>query len=64
MNMRHYPSLSISKKRNNIFLTIDIVCRIVWRNQRVNQNPYIEEEQTTQWAKSTKGQTTNYTTYA
>jgi hypothetical protein len=30
-----------------------------------NQNPYIEEEQTTQWPKkkSTKGQTTIYKTY-
>jgi tetrahydrodipicolinate N-succinyltransferase len=25
--------------------------RRVWRYQRVNQNPYIEEEQTTQWTK-------------
>jgi hypothetical protein len=25
--------------------------RIVWRYQRGNQNPYIEEEQTTQWPK-------------
>jgi len=32
--------------------------RRVWRYQRRNQNPYIEEEQTTQWPKekSTKGQ--------
>jgi hypothetical protein len=29
--------------------------RRVWRYQRVNQNPYIEEEQTTQWLKE-KGQ--------
>jgi len=31
----------------------------------VNQNPYIEEEQTIQWPKrkSTKGQTTIYKTY-
>jgi hypothetical protein len=30
-----------------------------------NQNPYIEEEQTTQWSKekNTKGQTTIYQTY-
>ena len=30
-----------------------------------NQNPYIEEEQTTQWPKDkhTKGQTTIYKTY-
>jgi hypothetical protein len=31
--------------------------RRVWRYQRGNQNPYIEEEQTTQW------QTTIYNTY-
>jgi hypothetical protein len=34
----------------------------VWRYQRGNQNPYIEEEQTTQWPKE-KGQTTIYKTY-
>jgi hypothetical protein len=27
------------------------VIRRVWRYQRGNQNPYIEEEQTTQWPK-------------
>ena len=32
-----------------------IVNRRVWRYQRGNQNPYIEEEQTTQWPKE-KGQ--------
>jgi hypothetical protein len=39
--------------------------RSVWRYQRSNHNPYIEEEQTTQWPKekSTKGQTTIYKTY-
>ena len=33
--------------------------------KRGNQNPYIEEEQTTQWSKekSTKGQATIYKTY-
>ena len=36
--------------------------RRVWRHQRGNQNPYIEEEQTTQWPKE-KGQTTIYKTY-
>ena len=38
--------------------------RRVWRYQRGNQNPYIEEEQTTQWPKekSTKGQTTIHIT--
>jgi hypothetical protein len=34
------------------------------RYQRGNQNPYIDEEQTTQWPnKGTKGQTTIYKTY-
>jgi len=42
------------------------VClRRVWRYQRGNQNPYIEEEQTTQWPKEKvqTGQTTIYKTY-
>jgi len=33
--------------------------RRVWRYQRGNQNPWIEEGQTTQWPKD-KGQTTIY----
>ena len=39
--------------------------RRVCKYQRGNQNPYIEEEQTTQLTKekSTKGQTTIYKTY-
>ena len=28
-----------------------VIPRLVWRYQRVNQNPYIEEEQTIQWQK-------------
>jgi hypothetical protein len=32
------------------------------KKKRGNQNPYIEEEQTTQWPKE-KGQTTIYKTY-
>jgi hypothetical protein len=36
---------------NNTKLT-----RRVWGYQRGNQNPYIEEEQTTQWPKEKKGQ--------
>jgi hypothetical protein len=27
-----------------------LILKRVWRNQRGNQNPYIEEEQTTQWS--------------
>ena len=38
------------------------VGRRVLRYQRGNQNPYIEEEQTTQWPKE-KIQTTIYKTY-
>ena len=39
--------------------------RRVCKYERGNQNPYIEEEQTTQWPKekSTKGQTKIYKTY-
>jgi hypothetical protein len=33
--------------------------RRVWRYQRGNQNPYIEEEQTTQWPKEEE-QTTQW----
>jgi len=36
--------------------------RRVWRYQRGNQNPYIDEKQTTQWPKE-KIQTTIYKTY-
>jgi len=50
MNMRHYPPLNISKKRNNNFFNNRHSFRIVCRYQRGNQNPYIEE-QTTQWPK-------------
>ena len=32
-------------------LPVDYCLRRVWRYQRGNQNPYIEEEQTTQWLK-------------
>ena len=35
------------------------VLRRVWRYQRGNQNPYIEEEQTTQWLKEEE-QTTQW----
>jgi len=31
-----------------------VIVRRVWRYQRGNQNPYIEEEQTTQWPKENK----------
>ena len=35
----------------DIYWTLFIALRRVWRYQRGNQNPYIEEEQTTQWPK-------------
>ena len=39
-------------KRSRYFLgTIQHILRKSWRYQRDNQNPYIEEEQTTQWPK-------------
>jgi hypothetical protein len=50
-SLRHYE--------NNIFVLlvkakhchIKMILWRVWRYQRGNQNPYIEEEQTTQWPK-------------
>ena len=36
---------------NLYFSVYCFVGRRVWRYQRGNQNPYIEEEQTTQWSK-------------
>jgi hypothetical protein len=47
-----------------ISLNLPSGIRRVGRYQRGNKNPYIEEEQTTQWPKiSTKGQTTIYKAY-
>ena len=35
-----------------ISIGLETMCILdIWRYQRVNQNPYIEEEQTTQWTK-------------
>jgi hypothetical protein len=42
------PHLNYKKKERNQ--------RRVWRYQRVNQNLYIEEGQTTQWSKEKLGQ--------
>jgi hypothetical protein len=33
------------------FIVQDEAMRSAWRYKRVNQNPYIKEEQTTQWPK-------------
>jgi hypothetical protein len=46
--------LSITKMTSTRWITVGIIKplgRRVWRYQRGNQNPYIEEEQTTQWPK-------------
>jgi hypothetical protein len=43
MNMRYYSTFHLD--------TIFSKGRRVWRYQRGNQNPYIEEEQITQWPK-------------
>ena len=44
---------------------VNLVTRRVWRYQRGNQNPYIEEEQTTQWPRENvqmgKQRSTNHT---
>jgi len=48
-----------------IFSSSDFLLKIigrVWRYQRGNQNPYIEEEQITQWSKE-RVKTTIYKTY-
>ena len=48
-NLLSYQSIEQAKKREEN----DIIAlgRKFWRYQRGNQNPYIEEEQTTQWPK-------------
>jgi len=35
----------------SVSLVEHLPARRVWRYQRGNQNPYVKEEQTTQWAK-------------
>ena len=45
MKRRHNYTTYLSTKANEKDQTL----RRVWRYQRGNQNPYIEEEQTTQW---------------
>jgi hypothetical protein len=48
-------------------VNLKIACNIkrVWRYQRSNQNPYIDEENTTQWPKEKgqKEQASIYKTY-
>ena len=55
-------------RRKTTYIDIRLVTEIsgrVWRYQSGNQNPYIEEEQTTQWPKEKvqKGKTRIYKTY-
>jgi hypothetical protein len=38
-------------KTNNVNDFCYVTSRRVWRHQKGNQNPYIEEEQITQWPK-------------
>jgi len=42
---------NISTNRRNRYTIDTLGLRRVWSYQRGNQNPYIEEEQTTQWPK-------------
>ena len=44
-------TLCCSSNGRNLVGYVHICLRRVWRYQRGNQNPYIEEEQTTQWPK-------------
>ena len=55
--------ISLIANQNSLSSQQNITLRRVWRYQRGNQNPYIEEEHTTQWSKEegTKGQTTIWT---
>jgi hypothetical protein len=48
--------------QHDIYIWVNYsVTRRVWRYQRDNQNPYIEEEQTTQWPKNDKQRSTKHT---
>jgi hypothetical protein len=49
MKMKQYQTIRTGKKYD--WKIVETVARRVWRYQRGNQNPYIEEEQTTQWPK-------------
>jgi hypothetical protein len=52
IDLEHY--LYVGKKSFYRFTTL--LWR-VWRHQKGNQNPYIEEEQTTQWSKENTNNT-------
>jgi hypothetical protein len=41
----------VIEDKKALFLYFNLCLRRVWRYQRGNQNPYIEEKQTTQWPK-------------
>ena len=44
-------SLKLKWEKVKVHMVFKPFSRRVWRYQRGNQNPYIEEEQTTQWPK-------------
>jgi hypothetical protein len=46
-----YSSLKCDLLRCNVMASYNCDCGRVWRYQKGNQNPYIKEEQTTQWPK-------------
>jgi hypothetical protein len=50
-NREHNGQKEKVQRTKNDLQTIQIKLRRVWRYQRGNQNPYIEEEPTTQWPK-------------
>jgi len=56
----YFSSLTSSKNKLRLHLKITSVIRRPWRCQRGNQNPQIEEGQTTKWPmkKRVKGQST------
>jgi len=59
-------SIKLKSQLNlNVILSVNCSLRRVWRHQRGNQIPYIEEEQTTQWPKEKvqkdKQRSTKYT---
>jgi peptidyl-tRNA hydrolase len=49
-NRQHNGQKKMYQRTNNNFI-LETCRKRVWRYQRGNQNPYIEEEQTTQWPK-------------
>ena len=50
-NIRKTNTCRLHRKLKIVMNSCVTEGRRVWRYQRGNQNPYIEEEQTTQWEK-------------